>query len=114
MNKRELGSYYEEVATRFLKDHGVEIIKNNFRCRLGEIDIIGRQGDVLVFFEVKYRTGDRYGYSLEAIDKKKQKRIINCAKYYLAFNDTDSYIRFDAIGIDNDSIEWIKDAFCMS
>lgn len=114
MNKREVGAYYEDVAKRYLTEHGVTILESNFRCKMGEIDLIGRQGDVLVFFEVKYRTDDKFGYSLEAIDKKKQKKIINCAKYYLAFNKCDCYIRFDAVGIDMDRIEWIKNAFDMS
>ena len=114
MNKRKVGSFYEDSAKRFLSEQGVSILEVNYRCKMGEIDIIGIQGDVLIFFEVKYRKDNRYGSSFDAIDKSKQKKIISCAKYYLTVNKTDRFIRFDAIGIDGDKIEWIKDAFWMN
>ena len=111
MNKRDVGTFYEDVAVRYLEENGVEIIARNYRCRLGEIDLIGRQGKVLIFFEVKYRKSTNYGSSLQAVDVRKQKQIVRTAKYYLTYDRSDSYIRFDVIGIDNDRVEWIKDAF---
>lgn len=114
MDKRRVGSFYEEVAKNYLEKQNVEILETNYRCRSGEVDIIGKQDDTLIFFEVKYRKNDDYGSALSAIDKKKQKKIIACAKYYTAFDHTDCYVRFDAIGIEKDKIEWIKDAFWMN
>ena len=113
MNKRGTGTFYEEAVCNYLKNAGIEILERNYRCSMGEIDIIGTQGDVLIFFEVKYRKNDSFGDALEAVDLKKQKKIINCANYYLAFKQNDKYIRFDVIGITGDNIKWIKDAFCM-
>lgn len=113
MDKKQKGTFYEESAVEYLKHKGVIILENNYRCRLGEVDIIGIDNDTLVFFEVKYRRNHDFGSALEAIDYRKQKRIINVAKYYLTYQKCDKYIRFDAIGIQDDKIEWIKNAFCM-
>jgi len=113
LNKRRVGSFYEDTAKRYLSEQGVDILESNYRCKLGEIDLIGRQEDAIIFFEVKYRKDDRYGHPFEAVNLKKQKRIISCARYYLTYNRSDCYVRFDVIGIDNDKIEWIKDAFWM-
>ena len=113
MNKRQKGAFYEDAAVKFLENNGVIILEKNYRCRLGEIDIIGIDNDALVFFEVKYRTGDMFGSPLEAIDVRKQRKIISVAKYYLAYKNNDKFIRFDAIGIDREKIDWVKNAFCM-
>lgn len=113
MNKRGTGTFYEEAVCNYLQNAGVEIIERNYRCSMGEIDIIGRQGDVLIFFEVKYRKNDNFGDALEAVDVKKQKRIIKCANFYLAFKNCDLFIRFDVIGITGENIKWIKNAFCV-
>lgn len=113
MNKREKGLFYEDAAAAFLENNGVTILERNYSCKLGEIDIIGIDDDTLVFFEVKYRNTNMYGHALEAIDYKKQKKIIKVANYYMAYKNIDKYIRFDAIGIQENDIEWIKNAFCM-
>jgi len=112
MNKRGTGTFYEDAVCKYLENAGVEIIERNYRCSKGEIDIIGIQGEVLIFFEVKYRRNNEFGDALEAVDIKKQKRIINCANYYLAFKSSDKYIRFDVIGITGEKIKWIQNAFC--
>lgn len=113
MNKREVGSFYENKVCDYLISEGIEIIERNFFCKFGEVDIIGREGDTLIFFEVKFRSGDSFGNPLDAIDRRKQKRIIGCAKYYTAYKYSDMYIRFDAVGVTDDKIEWVKDAFWM-
>ena len=66
MNKREVGAAYEEAAAVFLEKNGVRILERNFRCRQGEIDLIGRDGEYLVFFEVKYRKNADAGFPAEA------------------------------------------------
>lgn len=113
MNKREIGSFYENEVCDFLVSKGIEIIDRNYFCKFGEVDIIGREGDTLIFFEVKYRSSNRYGNPLEAIDIRKQKRIINCARFYTAYKYADLFIRFDAVGVIGKEIEWIKNAFWM-
>ena len=67
MNKREVGAAYEEAAAVFLEKNGVRILERNFRCRQGEIDLIGRDGEYLVFFEVKYRKNADAGLPAEAV-----------------------------------------------
>ena len=112
MDTRNKGTFYEKAVADYLSRQGIRIVTNNYRCRLGEIDLIGEDENTLIFFEVKFRRNDKYGSPFDAIDYKKQKRIINAAKFYLMSYPTDKYIRFDAVGITDNSIEWIKDAFC--
>ena len=61
MNKRQIGTFYENAACEYLKKQGVCILEQNYRCKMGEIDIIGRHEGYLVFFEVKYRVSSRMG-----------------------------------------------------
>lgn len=112
-NKRELGAYYEEKSVEALQKKGVKILERNFRCRQGEIDIIGMDQSCLVFFEVKYRTSEQYGTAIEAVDKRKQYKISRVADYYLLRHPYYAYqnIRFDVIGIDDGKARWIKNAF---
>ena len=91
--------------------NGIEIIETNYRCRMGEIDIIGRDDDTLIFFEVKYRKSDAYGNALYAIDIKKQAKIRKVAQFYLNYSKHKGYARFDAVGITGDKIDWIRNAF---
>ncbi len=75
MNKREIGTFYEEAVSEYLKLQGINIICKNFRCRSGEIDLIGWENDCLIFFEVKYRKDERYGYPVEAVTEMKKRTI---------------------------------------
>lgn len=113
MNKRALGNDKEDFAVRFLNANGVEVLDRNFYTRHGELDIVGTDGDYLVFFEVKYRKSNSFGNPMEAITMNKQRNIIKSAKIYLYLKHypETTYIRFDAIGICDDKVEWIKDAF---
>lgn len=111
MNKRKIGTFYEDRACAFLKEQGLHIIQQNFRCKFGEIDIICRQGDCIIFTEVKYRKNEAYGYALTAVDYKKQNRICKCASYFCMKNPWIKQIRYDVIGITDTKIEWIPDAF---
>lgn len=113
MNKREIGSCYEEIAGEYLKENGYEIIEYNYRCKYGEIDIIAKKNCELVFIEVKYRKNDRFGSPFEAVDMKKQKVIMKTAKYYVMEKGIpqNTYIRFDVVGIIGSEIKIIKNAF---
>ena len=75
MIRRKEGAYYENLVAEYLKTQGYEILEKNYRCRIGEIDLIAKEGETLVFVEVKYRRDDKMGNPKEAVDRKKQKKI---------------------------------------
>lgn len=113
MNKRKTGAEKEQMAVAYLETHGMKIIERNFRNRQGEIDIIGYDGDYLVFAEVKYRSNNSKGSALEAVDYRKMCQICKVADYYryrhrLGMN---TLIRYDVIAIQGDEIQWIRNAF---
>lgn len=84
----------------------------NWRCRFGEIDVIARDGAVLVFVEVRARTLARYGGAAESIDSHKRSRLIAAATQYLAREGLDTPCRFDAVLLQSsDKPEWIRNAF---
>ena len=112
MNKRELGTQKELLAMQYLEQHGMKLLQRNFRCRIGEIDLIAKDGNCLVFVEVKYRSSNRYGSPLEAVNLRKQQTIRKVAQYYLlGKGQTDCPVRFDVVGICGSQIEHIKNAF---
>ncbi len=112
-NRRRAGMEQESLAAAYLKRAGVQILERNYRTQKGEVDIIGEDGEYLVFFEVKWRSQNGSGYASEAVDRRKQRQICVVADYYLYENaiPQDQGIRFDAIAVDGEKIEWIKDAF---
>lgn len=113
MNKRMVGSGYEEVAAAYLRKEGYQILEKNFRDRQGEIDLIARDGIFLVFVEVKYRKDRERGYPQEAVTPKKQRTIRKTALYYLYTHGLgeETPCRFDVVAILGDEILLLKDAF---
>ena len=113
VNNRSTGSEYEQKAVDYLSKYNVRITERNFRNRFGEIDLIGYDGEYLVFFEVKYRKGTGSGFGEEAVNYKKQKTICKVADYYRVLHGVSDFspIRFDVIAISGEEIRWIKDAF---
>ncbi|MBQ9333796.1 MAG: YraN family protein [Lachnospiraceae bacterium] len=113
MNRRKTGTRHEAQAGVFLHANHITGITYNYRTRYGEIDIIGYDGDVLVFFEVKYRSGAAAGYAAEAVDMRKQYRICRVSDYYMMEHHigTDRQVRYDVIAIDGDKIDWIENAY---
>jgi putative endonuclease len=112
-----LGHDGEEIAKNFLVKSGYVIVARNYRCKLGEIDIIARDGDFHVFIEVKTRSNSTYGSPAAAVTPRKQRQICKTAQYYLAEHKLfETPARFDvvAIVIENDGqhlVEVIADAF---
>ena len=91
----------EELARRALKKRGYRILASRERSRLGEIDIVARDGPALVFVEVKTRRGDRFGKPVEAVDRRKQKRLVRLALAYISRRGmSDARIRFDIVGVE--------------
>ncbi len=112
-NKRLIGSYYEQKAIAYLKQQGYFVLEQNFRNRMGEIDVIARKQGVLVFVEVKYRTTNEYGNPLEAVNYRKQNQIRRVAQYYMmrhGFNEW-TPCRFDVIAFVGDEFHHIENAF---
>ena len=113
-NKRKVGAFYEEIAADYLVSQGVMILERNYRNWLGEIDLIGMTADGwLIFVEVKYRSSERSGSPLAAVNGRKQLVISKVAVEYLKnhYRNMDVRCRFDVVGINGDKICWIKNAF---
>lgn len=113
MNTRKKGAEYEEKAARYLQSHGVHILECNYRNRRGEIDLIGRDGEYLVFFEVKYRKDNTMGTPAEAVDYRKQRNICKVADYYRMIHKISEFtaVRYDVIAICKEEVVWYKNAF---
>ena len=102
-----------ELLHHSWKEKGLKIRERNFRCRSGEIDLIGRDGRYLVFIEVKYRKNGKSGSSFSAVGREKQRIISRVAMFYLIAHGYRELppCRFDVVGIDGKEIHWIKNAF---
>ena len=113
-----LGSKGEEVAASFLIRKGYRIISRNYKNKLGEIDIIAEDGDVICFVEVKTRKSKRFGLAKESVTAKKQRQI---AKTAIGFLKEKGFLnrraRFDVVALDYSSFEakldLIRDAFAL-
>ena len=112
-NNRKLGDEMEKRACRLLADSGYEILKRNFRSRYGEIDIIAKDDETIVFVEVKYRNNAFSGAPREAVDMAKQRQISKTALSYLALKGYNESVgcRFDVVALGSDDDEIIKNAF---
>ncbi|MCW2699174.1 MAG: putative endonuclease related to Holliday junction resolvase [Blastococcus sp.] len=96
----ELGVHGERIAAAFLTDAGLRVLDRNWRCRDGELDIVARDGDALVFCEVKTRRGVDYGHPVEAVTAVKQRRLRTLAQRWLAAHDEHAAdLRFDVVGV---------------
>lgn len=112
--KKFLGRLGEKKAEEYLKKQGYKILVLNFKTRVGEIDIIAKEKDVIVFIEVKTRRNDDFGTPAEAVNRVKQQKYFKVATEYLKKNKLeDSECRFDVIEVEEDKINHIKDAFYM-
>lgn len=110
--KKLLGRAGEVKAAEFLKKKNYEITDKNFKTRIGEIDVIARDGEYVVFVEVKTRTDDSFGAPAEAVDLKKQEKYRLVAAEYLQKNGlTEKPCRFDVVEIENGKINHIENAF---
>lgn len=103
----------EDLALAHLQKHGLVLLERNFRCRMGEIDLIMRDAETLVFVEVRLRGRGAYASAAESIDARKQRRIITAARFYLS-GRAERPCRFDCVLLDRaapDAITWLRAAF---
>ncbi|MBN1427849.1 MAG: YraN family protein [Anaerolineae bacterium] len=97
----ETGRYGEDIAVQALRAHGYEIVERNWRCRIGEVDIVARQGEEWVFVEVKTRQGTGHGTPEEAVTGIKRSRLLRVAAAYLSEHEVeDAAWRVDVVAID--------------
>lgn len=124
-DKAATGRAAELAAKTYLIAQGLSYIESNYRCRSGEIDLIMRDKNTLVFVEVKFRRSSRFGSALETVTIAKQQKIVKAAQHYLLTNKLgeNQALRFDVLGIENSlssqatdatapsNVQWIKAAF---
>ena len=114
---KTVGRWAEDVAREFLVRKGFTIVARNVSYPFGEIDVVAKDDDILVFVEVKYRKSEIFGAPFEAVTSAKQKKIIRAALAFLQNYQREPFCRFDVISVTGDlaapSIEHICDAFCL-
>lgn len=119
LGREQRGNQAEQLARHYLEQQGLRFEQANFRCRRGEIDLIMRDGDSLVFVEVRYRRNDRYGSAAETVDRQKQRKLVTTALFYLQSNPQQARLtsRFDVVAISGEGntprIDWHPDAIQM-
>ena len=106
-----VGSCAENDAARFLERNGLAIVARNYRTRCGEIDLVARDGETLVFVEVRLRTDARFGGAVESIGAAKRRRIVAAALHYLMGLRPQPRCRFDVVTLDHGEPEWLRAAF---
>lgn len=116
---RLLGKWGEQMVADYLQQRGWRLRETNYRCRLGEIDLIAENRSYLIFVEVKLRKNDRFGYAREAVNHKKQKNLRAAAELYLNEQATELQPRFDVAEVyapqgmytKNPHISYLENAF---
>lgn len=117
--KQALGKEGERIAERYLRNKGYRLVERNYRCTVGELDLIALDRQVIVFVEVKARTDARFGGPLESVHWRKQRRMIKAAQFFLSQKRLHQReARFDVIGISfaggEPVVEHIQNAFDFS
>lgn len=110
--RKQLGDRKERQARDYLEQQGLRHLASNVRCKRGELDLVMRDGDTLVFIEVRFRASARFGGAAASIDPRKQARLSAAAAYYLQRHPVALPCRFDVVAIDGaGSLTWIRHAF---
>lgn len=109
MNRKEKGYFYERKTVEFLIEEGYDILESNYIGSRGEIDIIAKKNDTLVFVEVKYRSNLNFGHGSESVDRGKSKRIYQTAMEFIKEKRFYGYeMRFDLVCYLGENREWTK------
>ena len=126
IDTKKIGNQIEVLVCDYLQQQRLKLIARNYKCRLGEIDLIMHDQAILVFIEVRYRQHQNFGSSLESVNLIKRNKIIKTAEYYLLSHQLFEKMacRFDVVGVkpsieklanisklDPAQVEWIKNAF---
>jgi len=118
MGTTRRGREAERHAERWLKARGLQVLARNYRCRFGELDLVMRQGDTLVFVEVRLRRDERFGGARASVTRAKQRRLLAAANHYLMCHPALARLpcRFDVLALTGDpggavKVDWICHAF---
>ncbi|MCK5916986.1 MAG: YraN family protein [Cocleimonas sp.] len=113
LDSKKKGSDTEQLACDYLQSKGLQLLQRNFFSRYGEIDLIMRDDDTVVFVEVRYRKNSHYGGAAASVTPAKQQRIIKTALTYQQQNTPQDAMRFDVIAVEGKAfkMEWIQNAF---
>ncbi len=111
--RQRQGQQWEQQALTWLRGRGLQLVEANFRCRGGEIDLIMRDGDTLVFVEVRQRSAAGHGGALESITRSKIRRLLHAANLYLLRFDAPPPCRFDVVAIEGAQPEWLQNVLEM-
>lgn len=108
------GSQAESWTAEYLTARGLRLIERNYRCRLGEIDLVMAEGSTLVFVEVRYRSSKRYGGALESVDRHKCRRLLAAVQHYMIERRVTGAVRLDVVAVSpgtaGPEAEWIRNA----
>lgn len=117
MNTRSTGEHYERIACAHLQQHGLRLLESNANSRHGELDLIMRDGETLVFVEVRYRRSARSGDGLDSVGPAKRAKLVRAASLWLAAHPEHARrsCRFDVVALAGDEaaprLEWLRSAF---
>ena len=117
LDRRARGDAVETAALGFLQQHGLHLLARNAQARGGELDLVMRDGDTLVFVEVRYRRSDAFGGGFASVDAGKRRRLVLAAQQFLASHREyrDAPCRFDVVDASGDparpQLRWLRDAF---
>lgn len=111
--QQRLGQQGEDRALAYLQQQGLRLLERNFRCKLGELDLIMQHGAALVFVEVRQRTSARYGGAAASVTPAKQRRLLRAAQYFLLRYAELPPCRFDLLAIDGENLSWMQNVLEM-
>ena len=116
--KQRTGNKAEALAEQIMCQAGLSCLARNYRCKQGELDLVMRDGDTVVFVEVRYRRHNRWGGAAESVNQPKQQRVILAAQHFLLHHPTlaNRPCRFDVIAAEGNpadpaDYQWIREAF---
>jgi putative endonuclease len=107
----ETGRKAEDLAAAFLQAKGMTIIEKNFRAKVGEIDIVAKDGDEVIFVEVRARGSRDFGGAAASVDGSKRRKLIRAAQLWIQARGWDGACRFDVVAVDGGALEHLPAAF---
>ncbi|WP_075256350.1 YraN family protein [Herbaspirillum camelliae] len=109
-SRQRAGEVAEQQALTHLRQQGLQLLERNYRCQGGEIDLIMREGDTVVFVEVRARASTSYGGAAASVTPAKQRRLILAAQRWLQMQASTPPCRFDVIALDGPQLQWLRNA----